>query len=155
MASYNKKIKEEIIIMIKLLKKKLNKRGFTLIELIVVIAIVAVLAVIGIPAIAGQVAKAQLATAESNAKAIASQAQIWITEDEVNSGVAGYSKHFTIIAVGEVVVSDALLQASGITKSKINSAATKITFGGSATVGWSVDKVVCKIGDQTGTFTRV
>lgn len=42
-------------------KRKLGKRGFTLIELIVVIAIVAILAVVGIPAIAGLVHKAQQA----------------------------------------------------------------------------------------------
>lgn len=139
----------------KLMKRKLNKKGFTLIELIVVIAIVAVLAVVGIPAIAGQVNKANKATAESNANLIARQAQAMITEDEVNGGTTGYTPKLPITAVGEVVVSDPLLQASGIDKNKIVSADTKITFGGSAAAGWSVDKVVCKIGTQEGSFSRV
>lgn len=53
-----------------------NKKGFTLVELIVVIAIVAVLAAVGIPAIAGYVAKSKQATLDSNAKTIATQAQV-------------------------------------------------------------------------------
>lgn len=75
--------------MIKQIKNKLgrkNKKGFTLIELIVVIAIVAVLAAVGIPAIAGQVAKSQQASADSNAKLIAEQAQILLTQAEAAGG---------------------------------------------------------------------
>lgn len=71
--------------MINAIVKKLNrknKKGFTLIELIVVIAIVAVLAAVGIPAIAGQVGKSQKASAESNAKLLATQFQIMATNAE-------------------------------------------------------------------------
>lgn len=85
--------------MIKQIKSKLtkkNKRGFTLIELIVVIAIVAVLAAVGIPAIAGQVSKAKQSSLDSNAALIAKQASIMITQMESQgSDYAAISAKFT------------------------------------------------------------
>lgn len=53
--------------------KKLNKKGFTLIELIVVIGILAVLAVILIPSIMNYVAEAREARNNANARAIYSE----------------------------------------------------------------------------------
>lgn len=50
-----------------------NKKGFTLIELIVVIAILAVLAAILIPSIMNYVAKARTARNNSNARALYSE----------------------------------------------------------------------------------
>ena len=48
--------------------KDLNKKGFTLVELVVVIAIVGVLAAILVPSLMGYVRKSRLKTANSNAK---------------------------------------------------------------------------------------
>lgn len=56
----------------KLIKK--DKKGFTLVELIVVIAILAILALILIPAITGYVAKANKVKDEANTRAIYSAA---------------------------------------------------------------------------------
>jgi type IV pilus assembly protein PilA len=53
--------------------KKLNKKGFTLIELIVVIAILAILAAILIPAVTGYIAKATNAKDAANSRALYSQ----------------------------------------------------------------------------------
>jgi prepilin-type N-terminal cleavage/methylation domain-containing protein len=50
------------------MKKKLNKKGFTLVELIVVIVIVAILAAIAIPAVMAQVNNARDNTAIANAR---------------------------------------------------------------------------------------
>lgn len=53
--------------------KKLNKKGFTLIELIVVIGILAVLAVVLIPSIMNYVAEAREARNNANARALYSE----------------------------------------------------------------------------------
>lgn len=53
--------------------KKLNKKGFTLIELIVVIGILAVLAVILIPSISNYIGEAREARNTANARAIYSE----------------------------------------------------------------------------------
>ncbi|MDD4389278.1 MAG: prepilin-type N-terminal cleavage/methylation domain-containing protein [Eubacteriales bacterium] len=52
-----------------LLRKKLNKRGFTLAELLVVVAIIAVLVAISIPIFTAQLDKAKTATDQANLRA--------------------------------------------------------------------------------------
>ena len=52
------------------MKKKLSKKGFTLIELVVVIAILAVLAAILVPSIMGYVTEATQAKDAANARTI-------------------------------------------------------------------------------------
>ena len=58
------------------MKKLLNKKGFTLIELIVVIAILAILALILIPSLSGYIAKATSAKDDANARAAYSAAML-------------------------------------------------------------------------------
>jgi len=53
--------------------KKLNKKGFTLIELIVVIAILAILAAILIPAVTGYITKATDSKNAANCRSIYAQ----------------------------------------------------------------------------------
>ncbi len=64
------------------MKKLLNKKGFTLIELIVVIAILAVLALILVPSITGYIGRAQAARNQANARAEFSRVvlEAWTTE---------------------------------------------------------------------------
>lgn len=72
-----------------LLTKKIgrkNKKGFTLIELIVVIAIVAVLAAIGIPTMLGLVDDAKQKAADADAKVFATTAQLLLTQAEALGG---------------------------------------------------------------------
>lgn len=49
--------------------KKLNKKGFTLAELLIVVAIIGVLVAISIPIFTAQLKKARLATNQANARA--------------------------------------------------------------------------------------
>ena len=69
----------------------MKKKGFTLIELIVVIAIIAVLAAILIPAMLGFIKKSKITSANSAAKSIFTAAQSALTdmdtEDTYNTGV--------------------------------------------------------------------
>lgn len=64
----------------KLIKKN-NKKGFTLVELIVVIAILAILALILVPAITGYVEKANKSKDYANARALYSEAVIQYSEE--------------------------------------------------------------------------
>jgi len=58
--------------------KKLNKKGFTLIELIVVIAILAILAAILIPAITGYITKATDSKNQANCRSYYSQVSMQV-----------------------------------------------------------------------------
>lgn len=64
------------------MKKILNKKGFTLIELIVVIAILAILALILVPSITGYIAKAEAAKNQANARSEYSRVvlEAWTTD---------------------------------------------------------------------------
>lgn len=60
---------------------KFNKKGFTLIEMLVVIAIIAVLVSIIVPVVGGSTTKAKAATDAANLRAVAASAAIDYLED--------------------------------------------------------------------------
>lgn len=65
-----------------------KKKGFTLVELIVVIAILAVLALILIPAITGYVNRANTSKNEANARALYTKAMLLATDaDATKEGI--------------------------------------------------------------------
>lgn len=71
--------------MIKAIQKKLkNKKGFTLIELIIVIAILGIIATIAVPKFAGMQDKAKRGADITSAKAIADQVAILMAEDKID-----------------------------------------------------------------------
>lgn len=63
------------------LVKKNNKKGFTLIELVVVIAIIAVLALILIPSISGYVSRANAEKDRANARNIYTAAVLYASDE--------------------------------------------------------------------------
>lgn len=73
------------------MKKILNKKGFTLIELIVVIAILAILALILVPSITGYIAKATDSKNQSNARSEYSRVVMSVSTDGTLLSPAGAS----------------------------------------------------------------
>lgn len=71
--------------------KKLNKKGFTLAELLIVVAIIGVLVAISIPIFTAQLKKAHLATNQANARAAYAATVAKMLEEEKTSGRYTYT----------------------------------------------------------------
>ena len=69
--------------------KKLNKKGFTLAELLIVIAIIAILIAIAIPVFGGQMDNARLQTDHANIRSAYAMAQVANLEGYVYVGTDG------------------------------------------------------------------
>lgn len=76
-----------------LMKTKVNKKGFTLAELLIVVAIIAVLVAISIPIFTSQLEKSRDATDEANVRsAIAEVTAAVLSDDKKDSGDVKYDK---------------------------------------------------------------
>ena len=71
--------------------KKINKKGFTLAELLIVVAIIGVLVAISIPIFTAQLKKAHLATNQANARAAYAAVVAKLLEEEKTEGCATYT----------------------------------------------------------------
>lgn len=71
--------------------KNSNKKGFTLVELVVVIAIIGVLAAILVPSMMGYVKKSRLKTANGNAKTAYNAVAEYLADQETQGKLAGAS----------------------------------------------------------------
>ena len=77
--------------------KKLNKKGFTLAELLIVVAIIAVLVAIAIPIFMGSLEKARVGVHRSNARALKSMAVGDILSDNAFEQYAGENQYYVVI----------------------------------------------------------
>ena len=70
--------------------KKINKKGFTLAELLIVVAIIGVLVAISIPIFTAQLKKARLATNQANARAAYAAVVAGLLNADKSSGSGTY-----------------------------------------------------------------
>lgn len=73
-----------------MLKKFTNKKGFTLMEMLIVVAIIAILVAIAIPTFSGSLAKANAATDLANIRSGFASAQIKAMTETVPTGTKLY-----------------------------------------------------------------
>lgn len=69
--------------------KKMNKKGFTLIEMLVVIAIIAVLVAIIVPTVSNSTLKAKAATDAANLRSVQAEAQIAVLNANLELPASG------------------------------------------------------------------
>ncbi len=116
--------------------KKINKKGFTLAELLIVVAIIGVLVAISIPIFTAQLKKARLATNQANARAAYAAVTAKLLEDERTTGQATY----TVSTAQVGTVSDA-------TSLTIKTPVQNWKYSGSG--------AIANIGDKTATAWKV
>lgn len=123
--------------------KKLNKKGFTLAELLVVVAIIGVLVAISIPIFTSQLKKARLATNQANARAAyaAATTQYMLDYDDTTP-TAGVSYVYTV-STGKLGDVKTTAGTATITKTDISSWAEGDKAGTTA------------LGDKTATSWEV
>lgn len=113
------------------MKKRLNKKGFTLIELIVVIAILAILAAILIPSLTDYIRKANESKNGANARSLYTQTQLEVstTEPNVTTLTSGTADAASGLTCTWTIVTDVVT----------NFACTKDGKTYSAATGWSAN----------------
>ena len=121
--------------------KKLNRKGFTLVELLAVIIILAVVVGITIPAILTATGKAKEKTAQNAANVAADwfdrQYQSYLIGDETMSQVNSYFKTYCsaalatgtgTCAVATGVTEEQIVKASGLTSENVGTGTFEVTF---------------------------
>lgn len=111
------------------MKKRLNKKGFTLVELIIVIAIIAVLAAVLAPQYIKYVEKSKISTDESVAAELLAAAKVAVVDED------------HAVTAGTIAFNGTNVTVTGTDKDKIEAALTE--YFGKATE-WSSKKVQSK-----------
>lgn len=81
--------------------KKNNKKGFTLVELVIVVAVMAILVAVAIPTVSSITSTAQTATDKSNARTIESMIKLEVAEKDNNGTAVSVDATFVKTALTE------------------------------------------------------
>lgn len=151
------------------IRKMKNKKGFTLVELIVVLVILAILAALLVPALTGYIDKANDEKITATTRQIVMAAQTTVSEAYGKAGGAKLTAGTNVDikstdAVGDIKPCDIAVLAEVATKN--DSGAYELKNITSATVSWNdaghVTSVVvvqsgrqCTYDESTGTYTVV
>ena len=128
------------------LKKKNNKKGFTLIELVVVIAILAILAALAIPRLTGAQDRAKISADKATFATLNSAVAIAIAEDRVT---ADYK--ITIAGTGVITAPSNLLESGAAFKVAANQGLGSLTWkisGGTITAAPTINEATGVIADS-------
>ena len=119
--------------------KKLNKKGFTLAELLIVVAIIAVLVAISIPIFTGQLAKARASTDAANIRAGYAEVVAQILED--NTAADGTKYYLQADGTVSTTKGTAYYKCKG---AATNLAEADTYVGGSkaSTIAWAKDDAI-------------
>ncbi len=125
--------------------KKMNKKGFTLAELLIVVAIIAVLVAISIPIFSSQLEKSREAVDLANIRAAYAEVMTSALTEETNDSVEytggtysktvtltqtkeGWTTNVTDVKIGEVSLDGSNPKAKGTATVSYNGTETKVTF---------------------------
>lgn len=132
-----------------MLKKFTNKKGFTLMEMLIVVGIIAVLVAIAIPTMKNQLEKSREATDAANLRAAYAECAVAMVND--TAGAKGFYK---VINPVQTDAGFSTLDAdASIGNVKLNNV-TSIKKGTPIYVNYKADGS-CTIGEKDTTFTEV
>lgn len=129
--------------------KKLNKKGFTLAELLVVVAIIGVLVAISIPIFTAQLSKAKYATDLANARSIYAEMQA----DYLVNGEQKLTAPTAVTASGSSQTITITEQDGSVNTYKFSGIVAVTFTSGTSTTQPKVEVAACaKTGDAAVTF---
>lgn len=123
------------------MRKMKNKKGFTLMEMLIVVAIIAILIAIAIPTFASSLNKARVATDEANIRAgyASVMADVLMNENDKTATTGETEKVYTLKVDGSV---DSDTGAAAAYECKGNNTNAAVEVGGVKVGAWSKGNTV-------------
>ena len=118
--------------------KKLNKKGFTLAELLIVVAIIGILVAISIPIFTNQLRKARLATNQANARAAYAAATAALLDSKETETQGKFTYTVATASVGTRADYAELGTKSAIQSWNVDTEITSKKLGDAVAISWDV-----------------